>query len=88
MAAEWGQWGQRDVIDELAKMKYHKAVPQGRVQKEMWHMLCEGSYHCAQRVTEAFNLAWSRGVVPVTWQVSEGVQLDKHNGKEGLEGSV
>ena len=41
---------------------------------------------CGDRVAAVLDGCWRKGVVPVSWQHSEGVQLDKHNGKAGPQG--
>ncbi len=51
-------------------------------------MLCERSGAGLQFLTVYFNILRSHMFIPDGWQTSEGIQLDRQNGKEGTKGII
>ena len=66
-------------------MKYCKAVPDGRANKDMWQTMSEGTHGFDKEMCDLLNQTWHEGVVAGTWQHSMSAHLDNHKGKRETE---
>jgi hypothetical protein len=64
-------------------MKYRKAVPRGSATKETWQMLMDDVDEFPDLMLHLWNKFHEHGILPRQWQVAEGAQIGKQNGKQG-----
>ena len=65
-------------------MKYRKAVPKGgSATKEAWQMLMDDVDEFADLIIYMWNKFHEHQILPRQWQVAEGAQIGKQNGKKG-----
>ena len=64
-------------------LKSRRAVPRGSATRETWVMLMEDVREFREGMMYAWDKFHENGVVPARWQVAEGAQIGKANGKKG-----
>jgi hypothetical protein len=74
-----------ELLKLLQKAKNMKAVPEGRIAKELWQGAIRNIPEISEEVLTVLNECYEQGVIPKRWQVSQTVQLDKANGKSGTK---
>ena len=65
---------------------FRRSVPRGSALKETWQILMEASVLFRVLMLYMWDRFHEEGVLPREWQVAEGAQLGKSNGKRGCAG--
>ena len=90
IGGEWADIGEdlcsyQDMVEFFKLAKNNRAVPQGRVIKELYTHIFEHVSVVGRLIVSILNRLFAAGRVPCRWQESQTAQLDKNNGKVGTK---
>ena len=72
----------RKIKKMFRRMKYRTTVPRGSSTKETWQMLLDDVDEFADTIEYVWNRFHEHQILPRQWQVAEGAQIGKQNGKK------
>ena len=75
-----------DLLGVFQQMKNNRNVLRNRARKELYQMSMEWDPMIKQFYAGLLNICYNFSKTLGTWELAEGAQLDKHNGKDGTLG--